>query len=596
MATRKKGKSRALPDELVRALEKPSEAKWLSLSNAEEIPREIAALTELENLSVFGKHGIETIAVPEELARLTKLKSLTLYFPIDEVPRALFGLGALADLTVQLTNAAAGEALCELSALRSLKVTIVDRDDAPAPMPVWMTRLTQLTHLTPIRQHEGGWSQWSIPDALASLVNLEALDFTWCKKYAALPAPIAALRKLRILKINVDDLTARIGALENLEELVLHYSELASLPREIGKLRKLKKLELAGTKLAALPAEIGELTALEDLRLQMNKLTELPTEIGRLAALKQIALPGNPLTELPDALGDLASLERIDIGADKRLERGLTSLPSSIGRLKKLDTIWTTDGRLETIPKEIGDCESMRTLYLNDQKIASLPRELGALTKLSWLHIKNNPLRALPEELLECPKLSEIDLSGCTFPAESMDVVEKLAKKCRLERPRLEEKRAAPPKTASKKRLAPAVLEQIARLGGRVASASEIPKTMFEKTKGGDWPIPEAIRQFERDVKWPKGVTFRGEEVWLVDFGGGANLDEYECTYYHPYYGIGLADGGNYYLLVDLGDETPEDPAVYKLDHESFAEHGARCIADKLSEILAGLAREKKRR
>ena len=108
----------------------------------------------------------------------------------------------------------------------------------------------------------------------------------------------------------------------------------------------------------------------------------------------------------------------------------------------------------------------------------------------------------------------------------------------------------------------------------------------------GDFPVPEGMRQWFRDIKDKHEKTFHGtcgsEEVWHVDFCGGA-LDEYECIFHHPYIAFGTHRGGNYYLLFDLSDKKPTNPAVYELDHESFDAKKASRIASSFSTFLRSL-------
>jgi hypothetical protein len=597
-----------LPEELAQALEDPAGARFLQLTDVTELPAAIGRLENLESLSVFaawmagGKQ--QSLAVPPELAALSRLRELTLYFPLDAVPPPLARLPQLEVLNIHFTRPAAGEGLLALPALRDLEVELMSEATAGAPedeankldVPPWLWGLTRLRKLTLRGRFRG------LPDELAALADLEELDLTSAGRFADFPPAITRLPRLRALMIYAEAIPAEIARLGELEQLVVKGTELSALPAEIGRLRKLKALDVESPRLTAVPDEIGALGALETLSLCDSRIERLPPAIGRLRALKTLALSSNPLPALPDEIGELASLELLEIGQAPQESLGPRTLPRTIGRLKKLHTIWATCGRLEALPAEIGGCESLRTVYLDDQRIASLPPEIGRLQNLSWLHLKNNPLRALPAELADCAALTELELSGCTFPREAFDVVERIAARpnCTVNRPRVDETRAPIPTAASSARLAPAVLAEIARLGGRVESPPEVPASRFEDTKAGRWPIPEAIRQLTRDVKWPAKTTYGGEiddaKEWLVQFGIGADLDEYECGFYHPYYTIGQTDGGNYMLLVDLSDPDPTDPAVYRLDHDEFSEHDALRRADHLSTFLAALSPETKGR
>ncbi len=118
--------------------------------------------------------------------------------------------------------------------------------------------------------------------------------------------------------------------------------------------------------------------------------------------------------------------------------------------------------------------------------------------------------------------------------------------------------------------LAPAVLTEVARLGGQFAPAPS--GKHFELD---EHPLPDAIGQFLFRVHWP-GCTYRSEEdsalwVWMLRFNIAGWLDPEEFTIQdrgeRPLIYFAEADGGNYLLLLDLDDPNPADPQVYKIDH-----------------------------
>jgi hypothetical protein len=118
--------------------------------------------------------------------------------------------------------------------------------------------------------------------------------------------------------------------------------------------------------------------------------------------------------------------------------------------------------------------------------------------------------------------------------------------------------------------LAPAVLAEVARLGGQFVPAP--PGKHFELD---GHPVPAAMGQFLFRVRWPGGTYFSAEDsaiwVWAVRFNIIGWLDPAEFTIQDrsersPVY-FGEADGGNYLLLLDLDDPHPTDPQVYKIDH-----------------------------
>mmetsp|Transcript_12454 Transcript_12454/g.25466 ORF Transcript_12454/g.25466 Transcript_12454/m.25466 type:complete len:484 (+) Transcript_12454:186-1637(+) len=92
------------------------------------------------------------------------------------------------------------------------------------------------------------------------------------------------------------DLPSKIGFLDGLRVLNLHYNEINSIPSEIGKLTSLTELELWGNHLANLPREVGNLHSLTNLYLHYNRLSVLPSTLANLTNLSTITLRNNNFT------------------------------------------------------------------------------------------------------------------------------------------------------------------------------------------------------------------------------------------------------------------------------------------------------------
>lgn len=78
----------------------------------------------------------------------------------------------------------------------------------------------------------------------------------------------------------------------------------------------------------------------------------------------------------------------------------MTKLPSSIGRLIKLNNLNVDRNALETIPAEIGNCQALGVLSLRDNKLKRLPNELGNCSELHVLDVSGNQLQYLPYTLV----------------------------------------------------------------------------------------------------------------------------------------------------------------------------------------------------
>ena len=77
-------------------------------------------------------------------------------------------------------------------------------------------------------------------------------------------------------------------------------------------------------------------------------------------------------------------------------------IPSELGNLANLDTLWLHDNRLSgPIPSELGNLANLDTLWLHDNQLSgSIPPELGNLAILHWLSLSYNQLSgSIPPEL-----------------------------------------------------------------------------------------------------------------------------------------------------------------------------------------------------
>lgn len=119
--------------------------------------------------------------------------------------------------------------------------------------------------------------------------------------------------------------------------------------------------------------------------------------------------------------------------------------------------------------------------------------------------------------------------------------------------------------------LSASAIKHLQRLG-----ATYTPRENPEQVTVDGKVLPEPIRQFYQDVTWPKGVSYKNDDnarVWVWMFEPGMfyreGMEEFGFCKSHPgMFVIGIADGGNYYVLLDTNSK-PENPNIYKLDSDS---------------------------
>lgn len=190
-------------------------------------------------------------------------------------------------------------------------------------------------------------------------------------------------------------------------ELNLNRKYLGEIPDEVFDNKQLKVLRLYQNKLVSIPARIGELENLEELYIGKNQLTHLPPEIGRLKKLKILSVQYNRLSDLPEEIGELENLEQLILN-----QNYLKTLPSAIGKLSKLSKIQLNYNEITSLPEAFYNCTQLQFVQLNRNDLESISPGIGQLKQLRELSlVQAGRLLQLPEELcgLRLLELLEVD-------------------------------------------------------------------------------------------------------------------------------------------------------------------------------------------
>ncbi|KAA3605250.1 MAG: hypothetical protein DWQ06_03655 [Calditrichaeota bacterium] len=123
-------------------------------------------------------------------------------------------------------------------------------------------------------------------------------------------------------------------------------------------------------------------------------ITTLPTEIKNLTKLELLELDDNLLEVLPSEIGELSSLKLLDLGQNK-----LSFLPSEIQKLSNLEELYFGENEFSSIPSGVSQLSSLMNLELNKNKITSIPSSLGSLPNLFHMDLSDNLLTGLPSSL-----------------------------------------------------------------------------------------------------------------------------------------------------------------------------------------------------
>ncbi|HIK46617.1 MAG TPA: serine/threonine-protein kinase [Leptolyngbyaceae cyanobacterium M65_K2018_010] len=182
-------------------------------------------------------------------------------------------------------------------------------------------------------------------------------------------------------------------------------------------LDQLRHGQLAGTQklaissgLTTFPDEIFDLAdSLEILDLSNNQLRDLPDTLPRLHKLSILFLNHNAFETVPEVLAQCPNLTMIGFKANR-----LTTLPE---QALPPQTRWLilTDNQLTTLPQSIGSLKRLQKLMLAGNQLQTLPEEMAACLNLELVRLAANQLGELPPWLLTLPRLAWLAYAGNPF-------------------------------------------------------------------------------------------------------------------------------------------------------------------------------------
>ncbi|CAG8619504.1 9211_t:CDS:10, partial [Funneliformis caledonium] len=270
-------------------------------------------------------------------------------------------------------------------------------------------------------------------DSLTELTNFQVDN----NVLTSLPESFVNFHHLNILNVSNNSFIEFPPAICNiisLSELDISFNNIKSVPLEIGKLINLKRLFLIGNQImGTLPSSFNELiclreldirhnqfsnidvlslvpnlevllaesnnvsivdlssSSLQQLILSNNRLTQFSL-MGTKSSITDLSLAYSKLTALSDGLFEhLESLEKLDISNNQ-----LTSMPKSIGLLKRLTNFSCTNNTLSALPSEISSLTALRVLDIHNNNLSSLPPEIWFCASLVTLNASSNLLEQFP--------------------------------------------------------------------------------------------------------------------------------------------------------------------------------------------------------
>ncbi|KAK9454179.1 hypothetical protein V1511DRAFT_481732 [Dipodascopsis uninucleata] len=253
----------------------------------------------------------------------------------------------------------------------------------------------------------------SIPDTFSCLRNLRHLNLAF-NYFTTFPMAICELVTLLELDIsfnNISELPPEIGQLCALEKFVFTNNRLmGSLPDTFQNLTSLKSLDIRYNILSNVDV-VMSLPRLEVFLCSHNSVSRLEKHSKRLRvlhmnrnpvtrlnfsmpmlALTALNLTNAKMSSFPDGFFEkIPNLEKLVLD-----ENHFGSIPSQIGRLKKLTRFSCVDNNLSSLPPEIGSLTELTHIDVHSNSLSSLPSEIWYLNRLELLNASSNLLDSFP--------------------------------------------------------------------------------------------------------------------------------------------------------------------------------------------------------
>jgi len=133
---------------------------------------------------------------------------------------------------------------------------------------------------------------------------------------------------------------------------------------------------------------------IKTLSLVNRGIETLPESIGNLTSLTTLFLDSNKLKELPDSMSNLKSLKILRLSRNK-----LKKLPHTFYKLSSLKQLNLDDNRFKNVPIVISGIHSLRFLDLSSNPIDELPDFFSSLPLLKILYIMCRSNLSIPPSL-----------------------------------------------------------------------------------------------------------------------------------------------------------------------------------------------------
>ncbi|EAY30371.1 leucine-rich repeat domain-containing protein [Microscilla marina] len=160
-----------------------------------------------------------------------------------------------------------------------------------------------------------------------------------------------------------------------------------------------------------IPPEIGQFTNLNTLILY-GRVTNIAEELQKLSKLHTLSIVYDG--DFPEVITRLKNLEELILTQGK-----INNISKNISLLKKLRIFQFNVTRYEKFPQEITKLNNLETLGLMDNKIEEIPASIESLRNLEKLILANNPLQKISPKITGLKKLKALDIRHTNLTEET---------------------------------------------------------------------------------------------------------------------------------------------------------------------------------
>ncbi|KAG5083392.1 hypothetical protein JHK84_053430 [Glycine max] len=262
--------------------------------------------------------------------------------------------------------------------------------DSEALMDTWIARYKYLRVL-----HLSDSSFETLPNSIAKLEHLRALNLANNCKIKRLPHSICKLQNLQVLSLR--------GCME-----------LQTLPKGLGMLMSLRKFYITTKQSILSEDEFARLRNLHTLSFEYCDNLKFLFKVAQVSSLEVLIVQScGSLESLP--LHILPKLESLFVKRCERLNLSFNS-ESPIQKLRMKLLHLEHFPRQQILPQWIeGATNTLQTLFIvNFHSLEMLPEWLTTMTHVKMLHIVNCPrLLYFPSDMNRLSALEDLDIDGC---------------------------------------------------------------------------------------------------------------------------------------------------------------------------------------